>query len=118
MTDEDNSTTGSDDSALIKVSTTSDEREILELIARELVRKKLVACAQISGLIDSTYTWQGMIESSPEWLLVAKSVQRQFENIKTVIESMHNYEVPQVIAEPIILASEKYANWVRDESSG
>ena len=106
---------GREQARLIKISTTSDKRETLERIARELVGNNLAACAQISGPIESIYRWNSKIESTDEWLLTAKTVETRFADVDAVIQTAHHYDVPQVVAEAIAFASDSYAKWVRNE---
>ena len=54
-------------SSFIQVSTTINTQEGAKKIADTLIEKRLVACVQISGLITSTYWWQGLIEVAQEW---------------------------------------------------
>lgn len=82
-----------------------------EKIARSLVENKLAACASLSP-IRSIYSWQGEIRSDSEWQLVIKTDLAKFEDLKTKIQELHSYEVPEIIAIPIVAGSKAYLDWL------
>ncbi|MCM8780138.1 MAG: divalent-cation tolerance protein CutA [Candidatus Omnitrophica bacterium] len=82
-------------------------------ISRALVREKLCACVNIVSGIKSVFWWQGKIDSSPEVLLLAKSLKNKFAKIVKLVKSLHSYEVPEIIALPIIAGEKKYLSWIR-----
>ncbi|MEG4866924.1 MULTISPECIES: divalent-cation tolerance protein CutA [unclassified Microcoleus] len=82
-----------------------------ENIAKSLVENKLAACVSLSP-IRSIYTWQGEIHSEAEWQLVIKTDLAKFEALKTKIQELHSYEVPEIIAIPIVAGSEAYLHWL------
>ena len=95
-----------------QVSTTTGTREIAERIAVELVDLHLAACVQVSGPITSTYRWQGQVENAEEWLCTAKTTRQHVPAIENVLKRLHPYEVPELIATPIVGGSEAYLKWV------
>jgi periplasmic divalent cation tolerance protein len=98
-----------------QVATTTGTREIAERIAVELVDRRLAACAQVSGPIASTYRWQGQIENAEEWLCTAKTTNDQLSAIQEVLKRLHPYEVPELIATPIVGGSEAYLEWLAEQ---
>jgi periplasmic divalent cation tolerance protein len=82
-----------------------------EKIARVLVENKLAACVSLSP-IRSIYSWQGEIRSDSEWQLVIKTDLAKFEDLKTKIQELHSYEVPEIIAIPIVAGSKAYLDWM------
>jgi periplasmic divalent cation tolerance protein len=82
-----------------------------EKIARVLVENKLAACVSLSP-IRSIYSWQGEIRSDSEWQLVIKTDLAKFEDLKTKIQELHSYEVPEIIAIPIVAGSKAYLDWL------
>jgi periplasmic divalent cation tolerance protein len=82
-----------------------------ENIAKSLVEHKLAACVSLSP-IRSIYTWQGEIHAESEWQLVIKTDLAKFEALKTKVQELHSYEVPEIIAIPIIAGSDAYLNWL------
>ncbi|MEO6861372.1 MAG: divalent-cation tolerance protein CutA [Microcoleus sp.] len=82
-----------------------------ENIAKTLVENKLAACVSLSP-IRSIYTWQGEIQAESEWQLVIKTDLAKFEAIKTKVQELHSYEVPEIMAIPIVAGSEAYLSWL------
>ena len=102
-------------SELLQVTTTTGTREVAERIAVELVDRRLAACVQVSGPIASSYRWQGVIENADEWLCIAKTSRQQLAAIQEVLKRLHPYEVPELIATPIVGGSEAYLQWLREQ---
>jgi periplasmic divalent cation tolerance protein len=102
-------------SDLIQVTTTTGTRDVAERIAVELVDRRLAACVQVSGPIQSTYRWQGRVESSEEWLCTAKTSREQLDAIRELLKRLHPYEVPELIAMPIVDGSEAYLKWLAEQ---
>jgi periplasmic divalent cation tolerance protein len=96
----------------IQVLTTTSSREEAERIARTLVKARLAACAQVLGPLTSTYRWQGAIETSREWLCVAKSRRELYDAIETAIRGTHSYQVPEILAVPVVAGSAEYLAWL------
>src|SRR6185312_16308953 len=98
----------------LQVTTTTGTRDVAERIAVELVDRRLAACVQVSGPIRSTYRWQGKIESAEEWTCTAKSGREQMDGIREVLKRLHPYEVPELVATPIVDGSEAYLKWLSE----
>jgi periplasmic divalent cation tolerance protein len=102
----------------IEVVTTTEKKEEAERIARTLVEARLAACVQIHGPIDSTYWWKGQIETAREWQCVAKSRADLFGEIDEAIRGVHPYEVPEILAVPIVAGSRAYLEWLDGQLQG
>ena len=100
----------------IQVMTTVERQEDAEKIARTLVEGRLAACVQVLGPVASTYHWQGSIESSREWLCLAKSRAGLYAQIEEAIRKVHPYQVPEIIALPILAGSRSYLEWIEQEA--
>jgi periplasmic divalent cation tolerance protein len=83
-----------------------------ERVARALVEARLAACVNVVPGLRSYYRWQGALESSEEVLLLIKSSRELFDELKLAIEKLHPYEVPEVVALPIVAGSENYLEWM------
>lgn len=103
---------------MVKVITTSDRKEVLEKIARELVSKRLVACSQILGPIRSIYIWEGKVTEDDEYLCIMKTKEELLDRVEEEIKRNHNYEVPEIISIKIDRSSEDYRRWLESELSG
>ena len=99
----------------IQVVTTTDKREDAERIARTLVEMRLAACVQLVGPVISTYRWKGRIETAEEWQCWAKTEEGFYEDIEKTIKSIHPYELPEIIALPILRGSSEYLTWLHNE---
>lgn len=83
-------------------------------IAQALVSAKLAACVNITP-IQSIYTWQGELHHDQEWQLIIKTDLNQFEAIAAKVQELHSYELPEVIALPIVQGSHPYLNWIAEQ---
>ena len=101
----------------IQVVTTTALREEAERIARELVEARLAACVQIVGPITSTYRWQGQIETGEEWQCWAKTRGALFARVEEAIRRIHPYEVPEILAVPVVAGSASYLAWLDAETT-
>lgn len=99
----------------IVVLTTCDSQEQAERVARHLVEKRVAACVNILPQGRSIYRWKGAIENAAEFVLLIKSRWGLFARLRTELESVHRYEVPEVIALPIVEGSEEYLSWIDSE---
>jgi periplasmic divalent cation tolerance protein len=100
----------------IVVLITVPSPEVGEEISTSLVEKKLAACVNIIPEISSIYQWQGTIEKDRENLLLVKTRIGLLDKIIVEISDIHPYDLPEVIALPIIAGSQDYLNWI-DEST-
>jgi periplasmic divalent cation tolerance protein len=89
-----------------------------ERLARQLLEGRLAACVNVITQIRSFYWWKGKIEDSPECLLVIKTSRDMFEKLRSVLEAAHSYELPEVLALPIIDGSPNYLAWLGVELQG
>lgn len=94
--------------------TTAHKKEARR-IAKALLENKLAACVNIIPEIGSLFWWQAKIDSASEVLLVIKSKKTKLTQIIKLVKSLHSYEVPEIIALPIIGGYKPYLRWL-DES--
>ncbi len=95
------------------ISTASSKDEAQE-IAQALVDRKLVACVNLVGPIESVYRWKGQVESAQEFLLLMKTQADRFECVRDAIRQMHSYEVPEIIQVPIENGLPAYLTWISE----
>ncbi|MBN1850432.1 MAG: divalent-cation tolerance protein CutA [Deltaproteobacteria bacterium] len=99
----------------IQVLTTLETKEDARAVANEVVAKKLAACAQVIGPITSTYWWEGIVEEAEEWLLIMKTRKGLYDDLERVIKEMHFYEVPEILAVPVVEGNPDYLRWLDRE---
>jgi periplasmic divalent cation tolerance protein len=99
----------------IVVLTTCESADEASQIARVLVEKKIAACVNIMPGAKSVYRWKDKIEEASEVLLIIKSRRDLFDAIRTEIAKIHTYELPELIALPIVDGSETYLAWLDRE---
>jgi periplasmic divalent cation tolerance protein len=98
----------------IVVFSTCASAEEAARLARGLVEARLAACVSVSREIRSYYHWQGAVEESGEFLLVIKTSRDAFDALRRWIEKEHPYEIPELIALPILDGAPNYLNWLRE----
>ena len=82
-------------------------------LGRELVRRQLAACVNQLPAIESTFQWKGKLERCREVLLLIKTTAARAEQLRKAITTLHPYDVPEVIALPIVAGHAPYLEWVR-----
>jgi periplasmic divalent cation tolerance protein len=100
----------------IVVFITAPSEDLAVTIARALVETRLAACANIIKGIRSIYSWQGRIEDDTEVLMIVKTRRELFDLLKSKVKELHSYEVPEIIAFPIIAGSDDYLKWLREST--
>jgi periplasmic divalent cation tolerance protein len=100
----------------ILVFVTAPSAEEANVLATALVEQRLVACANIVPNIRSVFWWKEAIETEQEVLVMFKSTSALFPAIVEAVKSLHRYEVPEIIAMPIVLGSEDYLAWISAET--
>ena len=97
--------------------TTVETREQAETLASESVARKLAACVQVDGPIQSFYTWQGKPEQAEEFRLLFKFPAARRKAISAWLAASHPYETPEWIVIESLETAEKYLQWAREITS-
>lgn len=95
----------------IVVLSTCANAEDAERLARALVASRLAACVNIVPGVRSFYRWKGETESSAEFLLVVKTSRELFPALSAEMATLHPYEVPELLALPVVDGAEDYLSW-------
>jgi len=99
----------------IVVLTTCDSETHAEKLAHHLVEQRLAACVNILPNARSIYRWKEQVEDTAEWVLFIKSRRDLFATLRAEIQKLHTYEVPEVIALPVVEGAEAYLGWIDRE---
>lgn len=97
----------------VVVMVTTPSKEMGEAIAQALVKEQLAACVNLLP-IHSIYTWEGEVNSEDEWQLLIKTDKGAFPALEKRIGELHSYDVPEIIALPIVAGSQPYLQWIAD----
>jgi periplasmic divalent cation tolerance protein len=81
-------------------------------IARALVESRAAACVNVVPGLHSVYRWKGSVEEASEWLLVIKTTRERFEFVRTQLRELHSYELPELVALPVVDGLESYLDWI------
>ncbi len=98
----------------VVVFITASSPEEAEKIGRALVEKKLAACANVIGNVRSVYWWEGRVEEAGEAMVVVKTRVDKLNELIAEAKNTHSYQVPEIIAVPIIHGLPEYLKWIDD----
>jgi len=98
----------------LQVQTATGSKEEAERVSSTLVERHLAACVQIVGPISSRYRWQGEIETTQEWMCVAKTEASRYPEVEAAIGEVHSYDEPEIVATPIVAGSKGYLDWLSE----
>ena len=94
------------------VLTTAGSQEEARKIAQALVERRLAACVNILGPMESVYRWQGAVETASEFLLIIKTTAAAFPRVRDAVKELHSYEVSECVMLNIEDGSETYLKWL------
>jgi periplasmic divalent cation tolerance protein len=101
----------------IVLSTASSEEEARK-IARHLVEHRLAACVNIVPQVQSIYRWKDKVEEAGEWLLLIKTTEPAFDQVRHAIADLHSYDVPECVSLAVEDGLPDYLQWIGDSVSG
>ena len=96
----------------IAVFITAANGEEAARLAELLVGSQLAACVQILPEIESVFRWQGEVARESEILLIVKTTAEKFADLEREVRALHSYEVPEIVAVPIVAGSSPYLDWL------
>jgi periplasmic divalent cation tolerance protein len=103
-------------SDFIQVTVASASEEEAHKIAEALVTRRLAASCWVSGPITSRYWWKGKAEKAQEWICTAKTRTGLYIEVEQAIKEIHSYEVPGILATPVVKGSQAYFEWINHET--
>ena len=101
--------------AIVIYCTVPDKR-IAKEISKYIIKHHLAACVSAIDRAESVFSWDGELEKEKEVLLMIKTLRTNFEKIKVLITELHPYNVPEIIAVPIVDCSKEYLQWLAHET--
>jgi len=104
-----------DNTVNVVVLVTSINMEEGQKIASMLLAERKVACVNVVKEVDSMFWWKNKVQYTKETLLIIKTNSAMLDDIVAMVKKVHSYEVPEVIALPIIGGSSDYLKWVNEE---
>ncbi len=102
---------------LVILVTVKNKEEALEM-AEALVSNKLCACVNVIDSVTSVFTWKGAVERANECLMIIKTAIDLFPEILNRIKELHSYDVPEIIALPILGGNPSYLKWIEEVTGG
>lgn len=102
---------------IVQVVVSVPSTRLATRMARELLEKRLCACAQTVGPITSHYQWKGKVERAREWLLVIKTRSTLLDELEAEVVRLHPYDVPEILAVPVSRGHDPYLSWLAQECS-
>jgi periplasmic divalent cation tolerance protein len=95
----------------IVLCTVGSESEAAQ-IARALVERRLAACVNVLSGVQSTYRWEGAVQSEMEVLLVVKTRRDRFDALSDAIHELHSYELPEIVMLDLERGDARYLAWI------
>ncbi|MEO8585409.1 MAG: divalent-cation tolerance protein CutA [Acidobacteriota bacterium] len=102
---------------LVVVTSVGTEEQALD-IAHHLVESHLAACVNILPSVKSVFRWKGEVQQEGEFLLMAKTVPGNFERVRTVMQELNAYELPEILGFPADPSDPAFAKWVAENATG
>ena len=100
------------------IMVTASSREEAEKIVTTLLERKLIACANILSPVSSRFWWRGEIDSAEEYMIFMKTKRELFDQVADNVKQLHSYEVPEIIALPIVEGAKPYLEWINSNLTG
>ncbi len=85
-------------------------------IARRLVNERLAACGNVTAPVTSVYRWKGIVRRESEVVLFLKTRRSLVDDCVRTIRGVHPYELPEILAVPVVAGLPEYLAWVREET--
>ena len=92
---------------------TAPNKKEAERIAKKLLDKKLIACANVIGNVNSYFVWKNKVENSKEIIICGKTVSKNQTKIIQIVKSLHSYSVPCVIFFDIKNGNKDFLQWIK-----
>ncbi|HEY9442848.1 MAG TPA: divalent-cation tolerance protein CutA [Gemmatimonadales bacterium] len=98
----------------VQVNTTVPDRATADRVASVAVTERLAACAHVDGPLQSTYRWQGAVETATEWSCRLKTTVQRLPALVARIRELHPYDVPEIVAQDVADGDPAYLRWIQE----
>jgi len=102
---------------VVVVLTNLPDRAAAVRLAQELVTRRLAACVNVLAECNSVYRWQGAVENAAEVPVLIKTRAGRYAEVEAAIRELHPYELPEIMAVPVLRGFDEYLQWVTDETA-
>ncbi len=103
-----------EESAYIVLFITTATAEEAQQISKVLLNQRKAACVNIVPKVSSLFWWQDKLDSAQESLLIVKTKASLLDEIVRLVKELHSYDIPEIIALPIISGNQDYLGWIGD----
>lgn len=100
----------------VVVMSTTDSEQTARGLAAAAIDAGLGACAQVIGPITSVFRWEGAVQTEQEWRIEIKTAADRLEALTEQLRADHPYDVPEIIACPIVGGGAPYLSWLTEET--
>ena len=104
-------------STKLLVLTNLPDRAVAEKLADLLIAKNLAACVNILAPCRSVYRWNDAVQHDEEHPMLIKTTAERYAALEHALRAAHPYELPEIIAVPVVAGHAPYLDWVRDSTS-
>lgn len=104
------------DSAMLLVMSSLPDQAAAQQLARTLVERRLAACVSVLAPCTSVYRWQGSVEKTAEVPVLIKTTAARYAELESALRALHPYELPEIIAVPVLRGLPAYLDWVAGET--
>ena len=103
--------------AAILVLTQMPDRASAQALARTLLETHIAACVSVGAPVESLYHWRGQIETAQEVPVAVKTRSERYAEVEAAIRAQHPYELPEIMAVPIVAGLAPYLDWIASETA-
>jgi periplasmic divalent cation tolerance protein len=98
----------------LQVQVTAGSQEEADAVASAVLDRRLAACVQVMGPVESRFWWEGRLDTATEWLCLVKTTDDRLDEVVAAIGDAHSYDTPEIVALPVVGGSQQYLNWISE----